>query len=289
MRLPRVWKQRVVLTGLLAVLSLGASASPAGAAVTIGEVADPYSGPDDYCTEGYDWVQPAVTGGNSYVVPAIPGIASLTLTSWTTWAGPEPNEQMTMKVFRAAPGQPNTYQAVGHAGPQTLTPGGTAGNTFPANIQVKAGDLLGLHASTRDWCLFLVPGETNLYYHGDIADNGSAPFTVYTFGQRLDIQAVVSPTNAFTIGAITRNKKKGTATIKVSVPNEGGLGASGKGVTATLLGPPSRLLIRARGKKKKTLNETGKVKLKVAITYTPTGGDPNTQPVKVKLKKQLTG
>jgi hypothetical protein len=29
------------------------------------------------------------------------------------------------------------------------------------------------------------------------------------------------------------------------------------------------------------------VKLTVAVTYTPTGGDPNTQSVKVKLKKKL--
>ena len=35
-----------------------------------------------------------------------------------------------------------------------------------------------------------------------------------------------------------------------------------------------QLLIKAKGKKKKKLNETGKVKLKVAVTYTPTGGHP---------------
>ena len=29
------------------------------------------------------------------------------------------------------------------------------------------------------------------------------------------------------------------------------------------------------------------MKLNVAITYTPTGGDPSTQSVKVKLKKKL--
>jgi hypothetical protein len=72
----------------------------------------------------------------------------------------------------------------------------------------------------------------------------------------------------------------------VSVPNEGELSASGKGVSAALLGPPNRLLIRAVGKKKRKLNSIGKVKLNVAITYTPTGGSPNTQSVKVKLIKR---
>jgi hypothetical protein len=47
------------------------------------------------------------------------------------------------------------------------------------------------------------------------------------------------------------------------------------------------LLIKAMGKKKRKLNETGKVKLNVAVTYTPTGGDPSTQSIKVKLKKNL--
>ncbi len=40
------------------------------------------------------------------------------------------------------------------------------------------------------------------------------------------------------------------------------------------------------GKKKRQLNETGKVKLNVAVTYTPTGGDPSTQSRKLKLKKR---
>ncbi len=48
-----------------------------------------------------------------------------------------------------------------------------------------------------------------------------------------------------------------------------------------------KLTIKAKGKKKGTLNETGKVKLRPKITYTPTGGDPSTQSVKVKLKKNL--
>jgi hypothetical protein len=287
--------KRVGVAACLAAVSLAASASPAAASVTIGQVSDPYSGPDDYCTVGYDWVQPTVNSGPSFVVPAIPGIASLAVTSWTTWGGPEPNEQMTMKVFRAVPGQTNRYQAVGHAGPQTVSPGGTAGNTFPANIPVKPGDLLGLHATTRDWCLFTAPGETNFYYLGDLADNVSAAFTSYSAGFRLNIQAVVSPTNAFSIVGTRRNKKKGTARLTATVPNPGELTASGKGVKASgaaaiskaVNAGQAKLTIGAKGKKLKTLNETGKVKLSVAITYTPTGGDPSTQSIKVKLKKKL--
>jgi hypothetical protein len=287
--------KRVGAATALAVLGIWAGAPPAGASVTIGQVSDPYSSPDDYCTVGYDWVQPTVTAGDSYVVPSIPGVTSLTVTSWTTWAGPEADEQMTMKVFRTVPGQTNTYQVVGHAGPRTLTPGGTAGNTFPANIPVNPGDLLGLYATTRDWCLFLVPGETNFFYHGDLADNGSAAFTPYTFGERLNIQAVVSPTNTFSVLGTQRNRKTGSAVLMVSVPNPGELTGSGNGLKAASAGVAvvsksvptgtAQLKIRAKGKKKRKLNETGKVKLRVAISYTPAGGDTSSQATTVKLKK----
>ena len=46
-------------------------------------------------------------------------------------------------------------------------------------------------------------------------------------------------------------------------------------------------MVKATGKKRKKLNKTGKVKLSVAVTYTPTNGDPGTESVKVKLKKKL--
>ena len=82
----------------------------------------------------------------------------------------------------------------------------------------------------------------------------------------------------------------------MSVPNPGELTGSGKGVkvasaariSKTVSAPGEvKLTIKAKGKKKGTLNETGKVKLRPKITYTPTGGDPSTQSVKVKLKKNL--
>lgn len=47
------------------------------------------------------------------------------------------------------------------------------------------------------------------------------------------------------------------------------------------------LLIKAKGKQKRKLYDKGKVKLNPAITYTPTGGNPSTQSLKVKLKKKL--
>ena len=102
--------------------------------------------------------------------------------------------------------------------------------------------------------------------------------------------------NVFSFGQVKRNKHKGTATLAVNVPEPGQLIGSGNGAKVAAAGATTskavtpgtaQLLIKAKGKKKRKLNETGKVKLSVAVTYTPTGGKPNTQTVKVKLKKNL--
>src|SRR5262249_23614464 len=69
----------------------------------------------------------------------------------------------------------------------------------------------------------------------------------------------VRPSNAFTVGAITHNKKKGTGTLTVNLPNPGELTGSGQGVSAagaavtskSVPAGPARLLIKAKGKKKR--------------------------------------
>ncbi len=106
----------------------------------------------------------------------------------------------------------------------------------------------------------------------------------------------------FSFGSLKRNTKRGTAVLPVTVPGAGTLSLSGRGVAsqqastsraasaggrAVSSASTVKLVVKGKGKKKKTLNETGKVKLNLAITYTPAGGDPSTQSMKVKLKKKL--
>jgi hypothetical protein len=112
--------------------------------------------------------------------------------------------------------------------------------------------------------------------------------------------STLPPSNAFTLHQVVRNEKKGTATLTVSIPGPGELTGSGAGVKAAsvaravtskaVAGPgDARLLIKAKGKKRRKLNQSGKVKLNVAITFTPNGGNPNTQVERVKLVKRLAG
>lgn len=93
------------------------------------------------------------------------------------------------------------------------------------------------------------------------------------------------------------NKKNGTATEPVFVPGPGVLMLTGKGVVtkrpvrasasrAVSAAGVVNLLVKAKGKTKKKLNKTGKAKVKVRVTYKPTGGTANTQSKSVKLIKK---
>ena len=112
----------------------------------------------------------------------------------------------------------------------------------------------------------------------------------------MNILAVFEPSNSFTVGKAKLNRNKGTATLAVDVPNTGELLASGKGVKAagagavisTKVTAPGavKLVIKAKGKKRRTLEEAGKVTLKPQITFTPTGGESSIQSTKLKLRKR---
>jgi hypothetical protein len=289
---PRHPLRRLGVAACLVALSLAVSASPATAAVTIGQTAPS----TDDCGES-DRLQPTVTSGNAYVVPST--VPNWTVTSWSTQASAGGAGQMlAMKVYRPLGGV--TYMIVGHDGPRLLAQ--STLNTFPASVAVKAGDVLGNSSPAAGGdpaCTFAVAGESHLRRLGNLADGASGDFAPGPIpDRRVNISAVITPTNSFSLGEVGRNKRKGTATLTVEdVPNPGELVASGEGVKGasaagavvakTVTAPGDvKLIIRAKGKKKRKLNETGKVKVMATITFTPTGGDPNAQSRKLKLKKR---
>jgi hypothetical protein len=94
----------------------------------------------------------------------------------------------------------------------------------------------------------------------------------------------------FTLGALRRNKKKGTAKLTVTVPGSGALSLSGKGLkksSATAAAAGNDILtLKTTGKAKHKLAAKGKAKLKATIMFTPTGGAAATQSETVKLIKK---
>jgi hypothetical protein len=195
------------------------------------------------------------------------------------------------------------------AGGGDFTGGGTSGpatpigmglQSFSANLPISAGDLVGLDlldssSSVED----ASPAGSTVYEWGNngfLADGQTAPPANVYLNSELGFNADLVPTNTFTVGTTQRNKKKGTASVNVTVPNPGDLSASGNGVKpasghgATISkavgAGATQLLIKATGKKKRNLAKKGKAKLNVTITYTPRNGDPKAQSMTVKLKKK---
>jgi hypothetical protein len=282
------------LLGFAAVsASLVLIPASAGASVTVGQLA-PGSSPTGFSDPGGHWdlTQPTVTSGNTFVVPG-----NGTITSWSHNAAAGTGQMLAFKVFRPVTG--STYMAVGHDGPRLLT--GGAVNTFQCNIPVKSGDLIGLSfdlAPPAKATFFVVNGDSSSFRNGNLADGQTGSFSSDGSGlnRRVNASAIFVPTNTFTRGTISRNKKKGTATLTFAVPNSGELTGTGKGakisssggaVTSKVVSPgQAKLKISAKGKNRAMLNATGKVKLKLKVTYIPTGGDPSTQSLKVKLIKR---
>ncbi len=102
--------------------------------------------------------------------------------------------------------------------------------------------------------------------------------------------ATQEPENGFQFGALKRNKRKGTAKLTVLVPGSGvvELAASQRLKSAERRADGHgavRLAIRPRGGTKEKLADRGKAKVKARVTFTPDGGEPNTQSKRLKLKR----
>ncbi len=180
--------------------------------------------------------------------------------------------------------------------PEFVVPGNMV-STYALAMPIKIGDYIGLrtessglHVATSD------PAAHFIQWQPPLQDGtGSMPGTDFS-GNELTFNADIAPSNTFTLGAIARDKTRGKATLTIVVPNPGELSASGKGAKVSSIARASKsvtapgpvpLVIKATGKQGKTLNRAGKVKLRVTLSFTPTGGTAASLPVKVKLKKRL--
>ncbi len=243
--------------------------------------------PDSCGTDTY--IQTA-DPGNRYMVP-FDGV----ITHWSYQSDASPPSEIRFKVGRTAPGADLTMNTdVTIVGQSALeTPAASALNTYTTQIPVKAGDRIGEYVT--DDCSRADPAYTDHYFNADVQPWSTFLFTQENYQQ--NISAVLEPSNTFSLGKPKLNKKKGTATLNVEVPNPGSLVLGGKGVkgastTGAVISKAVgaagtvKLVIKAKGKQKKKLKKKGKVKLKTKITFTPTGGDPATQTKKLKLKRK---
>ena len=261
--------------------SVGILAVPAQGAVTVGQVAPT---PPGNCSGAQaDHVQVTTTIGNPYVIPV-----NGTITSWSTRQGAsDPGVAWKLKTFRPT-GAPNEFRVTAADGPRPLVPNML--NTFNTDVPVSAGDLLGLNRAVGgSGCnAFNDGGTAQQLFPADLAVGSSGTF-LSPSARRLNIAAVVEPSNGIDFGKVKKNKNKGTAKLTVTVPNPGVLAVGGKGVKAATVTAADQgdvvLPIRSKGNKKSTLIDTGMVKVSPAITFTPTDGQAGTETTKLKLKR----
>ena len=190
----------------------------------------------------------------------------------------------------------------------TLQPG-AAGTPFaggpPSLTDLSATDLLSgtpgttLYSGPDGTWAFMVPYGAGVvtYLAWDFCcGSDGEPGETYRNDWYRVLDRATKVSSSFTIDGISRNKKKGTAVVTAGVDFAGDLIASGKGVKSSAAGAvtsksvgagQAQLVIKAKGKKRRKLNEKGKVKLTLAVSYTPNGGSVHTQSLKVKLKKKI--
>jgi hypothetical protein len=269
-----------ILAAACAIVLAGSGS--ASASVTIGQLAP--TPPAPTCPSsgaGYDYLQTSVTGGNLYSARA-----AGTITSWSTNSA-SPDATFVFKVFRRT-SDPDFFQVVGRAVEHTLTAGV---NTVSTDLHVESGDLIGLHeegGGPTSSCTFPTPGDGALRSPGDVADGQPAQFSPVT-DVRLNLSAVLVPSNAFTITSITRHKN-GTATLTADLSNPGLLTIGGAGLrkkhVSAAVASRVTLNVATTGKRMRTLARKGALKVPVGVTFYPTGGDPNSQTIPVKLRQR---
>lgn len=273
----RVWLRIVALC--ISCLGALSAASEAGASVTIGQVAS--GTPAANCMiSGLDYLQPSVTGGNLYVARQ-----AGTITSWSTNSSGA-GATYVLKVFRRT-SDPESFQVVAHSQPHTLTAGI---NTVPVSLPVRSGDMLGYHESgPANSCAFTQLFDNVLNRDGDLADGASGTFAPQN-DVRLNLSAMLVPDNGFTLDGITRDRKRGTATVTVTTSNPGLVAIAGKAMKKRksknlAVAGPVTFPIAAVGKAKHKLERKGRILVPVRVTFFPTGGDAAIQTINLKLKR----
>jgi hypothetical protein len=197
---------------------------------------------------------------------------------------------LRLQVLR--PNEDGTFTGVATSAPQTPQSLGT--EEFATNLPIQPGDRIGvINTNNSDRLgVVTVAGASLIFWAPPLANSESrAPNPMGPFSAEIALNADVRPvSNDFDLGAVKKNKHKGTAKLTVTVPDPGTLTLSGAGLkktTAEATEPGDvTLAVKSKGAKRTKLRNTGKVKVKPSVTFAPTGIAPGTESRKLVLKKK---
>jgi hypothetical protein len=192
------------------------------------------------------------------------------------------------------------WMATGNAIGRAPVGGGSADNSFIPSVNSAGNTACGV-AVNPQYVFWGNAGATDFIGRANL--NGSSPNATLMSGPSNPCLMAAAPSNKVTINSITKNKKKGTATINAKVPGPGQVTlnetAGSQDVNATAAAVKTqgltitaassfKLAVKPKGKTAKKLKKKGKAKVKVFVTFVPAGvaGVPNSQPVKITLIKK---
>jgi hypothetical protein len=271
----------------LAAVAIGAFPGSAQAAVTIGtDLGWPADESTPGCLVACTVVNTAVPAADM----APDGLASPVngiVTGWrfkTVTAG----GSVSLRVLRPAGGM--SFTGVSTSAVAVPISSAMPQGPFPTSLPIRIGDHVGLNASAGQTVIADTPA-TQLYWNSPPLADGETR-TGTTGNREPMVQAIVEPTNTVSFGAITRHKKKGTATVTMTVPNPGTL--SYGGFCAKVAGPSSvatpgdvQLIVKACGKQRKRLGKKGKVRIAFNVGFTPNSGQFGATNELLTLRKKL--
>ncbi|HVO55981.1 MAG TPA: IPT/TIG domain-containing protein [Solirubrobacterales bacterium] len=202
-----------------------------------------------------------MASGASYTIPAPGGV----LTSWSTSAAAGAGQLYEMKVFRPGAG---SYTVVAHDGPHPLIPGIV--NTFPVDIPVQAGDIVGIHlptGSSPTACGFETGSIADVYgwREGDFPDGAIFTPEETEPEWRLNVAATLLPPPSLTALNGAKGSVKGGTSVTLTGTNLAEVKGVSFGSTAATFTVTSETQITAKVPAAKKLG-------KVPVTVTTVAG-----------------
>jgi hypothetical protein len=189
----------------------------------------------------------------------------------------------SLKVVKRLPG--GLFTGAGTSA--TVTPSLNSMSTFPTSLPIQIGESVGITCCESVAEYFIGSGGSRLLFSDGLADGGPGRAGSGTSPKEIALNADIEPTSS--IGGLNVvSKKHGKLRVSVDVPNPGTLSATGKLLkrASAAVAAPGQVSITLKPTKKalSRLADKRKLKAKLQLVFTPTGGSVTTTAVKAKLK-----